>query len=237
MRDRIRRWGRWAASREGRFVRVSLLLLVAGLVAFAVDDWACRQVYHFPWPSELHDLIMMSEVFAHGLGVLVIICVVAALETQPKWIVHRLAWCAFGAGLTANVCKVLIPRLRPHFADVSHGVWGTFGNMKLTELNDVWDYSLHSFPSAHTATAVGLAMGLSYCYPRGRYIFMALGVMAGLQRIVAGAHFLSDVLAGAAVGCLFAGLALRLIEQRHGALASRSPAFTPRVAAPERRCA
>ena len=57
------------------------------------------------------------------------------------------------------------------------------------------------FPSAHAATAVGLAIALGVLYPRGRWLFIAFAFLAGLQRIEAQAHFASDVLAGAAVAC------------------------------------
>ena len=61
-----------------------------------------------------------------------------------------------------------------------------------------------AFPSAHAASAVGLAVALSRFYPQGRPLFVGLAVLACLQRMTSGAHFLSDVLAGAAIGYLFA---------------------------------
>ena len=63
---------------------------------------------------------------------------------------------------------------------------------------------LQSFPSAHTATAAGLAAALIWLYPQGRLLFTLLAVLVGCQRIVSGAHFPSDVLVGAAAGCLVA---------------------------------
>jgi undecaprenyl-diphosphatase len=64
-----------------------------------------------------------------------------------------------------------------------------------------YGHALQSFPSAHAATAVGLAIGLSALHPRGRWLFAAFALLAVVQRIEAQAHFSSDVLAGAAVGC------------------------------------
>ena len=66
-----------------------------------------------------------------------------------------------------------------------------------------------SFPSGHTATAVGLAIGLTYVFPRGKYLFAVLAVMASLQRIVSNAHWTSDVLSGAAVGLIVSGLLMQ----------------------------
>jgi membrane-associated phospholipid phosphatase len=69
-----------------------------------------------------------------------------------------------------------------------------------------FEYVTQSFPSAHAATAVGLATGLIWMLPKCRNLFVGLALVASLQRIVAGAHWLSDVFAGAAVAVMVCGL-------------------------------
>ena len=69
-----------------------------------------------------------------------------------------------------------------------------------------WDHPLQSFPSGHTATAVGLTVGLIRLYPHGRHLFVALAVLAASQRMAASAHYLSDTVAGAAIGLFFAAV-------------------------------
>ena len=61
-----------------------------------------------------------------------------------------------------------------------------------------------SFPSGHTITAFAVAVSLSRFYPdlAIRLLFCAASVAA--SRILLGMHFLSDVLAGAAIGTLLA---------------------------------
>jgi undecaprenyl-diphosphatase len=65
-----------------------------------------------------------------------------------------------------------------------------------------------SFPSGHTITAFAVAISLSHYYPelRAGLIFCAVSVAA--SRILLGMHFLSDVLAGAAIGTLLARAAI-----------------------------
>ena len=67
-----------------------------------------------------------------------------------------------------------------------------------------------SFPSGHTITAFAVAVSLSLFYPElaAGLFFCALSVAA--SRIVLGMHFLSDVLAGAAIGTALAYGAVRL---------------------------
>jgi len=61
-----------------------------------------------------------------------------------------------------------------------------------------------SFPSGHTITAFAVALSLGLFYPGllAGLLFCALSVAA--SRILLGMHFLSDVIAGAAIGILLA---------------------------------
>ncbi len=99
---------------------------------------------------------------------------------------------------------MLVARTRPLAFDFHHDVWATFGRwLPATSV-------AQSFPSGHTATAAGLALGLAAMYPKGRWLFLLLAVLVGCQRIECGAHFLSDVLCGAAASCLVVACCLRL---------------------------
>jgi undecaprenyl-diphosphatase len=68
-----------------------------------------------------------------------------------------------------------------------------------------------SFPSGHTITAFAMATSLSVFYPAMLLglLFCALSVAA--SRIVLGMHFLTDVIAGAALGGLLGYLAAELL--------------------------
>jgi membrane-associated phospholipid phosphatase len=110
------------------------------------------------------------------------------------------------SGLAADGVKMLIARARPHHFDFLGSVWSSFGPwLPLGSLGS----ASQSFPSAHTATAVGLAISLMCIYPAARGLFCVLPLLVAYQRMDSGAHFFSDVLCGAAVGCLVAVLTLR----------------------------
>lgn len=158
-------------------------------------------------PRDLHKFVALSEAFAHALGVGTILVAVGVLDRRRMWSVVRIAGCAFGAGLLANVAKLLVARIRPaHFASPGNTVWDSFvGFLPIvygTSTDQPFNSVVQSFPSAHTATAVGLAIGLTARYPHGRWLFAALAVFATLQRIDASDHYLSDCFAGAALACV-----------------------------------
>jgi len=68
-----------------------------------------------------------------------------------------------------------------------------------------------SFPSGHTITAFAVALSLIHFYPdlTVGLLFCALSVAA--SRILLGMHFLSDVVAGAAIGALLARVAVFIV--------------------------
>ena len=150
------------------------------------------------WPGGIKKLIELSEVFAKGESVAVILLAAIVLDPRGVRLLPRLIGASGGAGLLADLIKLGIARQRPRIADLNGAVGETF--QPWTAALRASD--LQSFPSAHAATTVGLALGLSYFFPRGCWLFAALALLACLQRIECQAHFPSDVLCGAAIGAL-----------------------------------
>jgi membrane-associated phospholipid phosphatase len=182
---------------------LGLLSAAALFVDMAIAGWIKRGGL----PGDLRRLIMLAEVFAWGGSVALIILTAAVLDRRSwRVVVPSLAVHAFAAGLIATSMKLLVARMRPAIATLEAGMSSTF--VDLLPLAGKWPheqaygYGFQGFPSGHSATAVGLAIGLSRLYPHGRWLFVLLAVLACAQRMQAQAHFLSDVLAGAAVGCL-----------------------------------
>ena len=64
------------------------------------------------------------------------------------------------------------------------------------------EYFMQSFPSAHTATAISFAIGMAWIFPRGRWLFFVCAALAAYQRVVFEAHWMSDVMVGAAMGTM-----------------------------------
>jgi membrane-associated phospholipid phosphatase len=201
---------------------VWLACVVAGIVStvlvlFGLDASLQPLLAGGELPGDLRRAIMLSEAFAHGSGVIVILLVLLSVQPDRWRRTAVVAACALGSGVAADLVKTIVHRLRPTAmpAEISDP-WGSFVGVGFSTVTETWaenSHQLQSFPSAHTATAVGLAIGLSWCYGRGWIAFALLAVLAGTQRIVVGAHWPSDVLAGATLAIIVAP-AFLLISRR-----------------------
>ncbi|MBP87821.1 MAG: hypothetical protein CMJ64_14050 [Planctomycetaceae bacterium] len=177
------------------------LWLLAAIAVFTFDGPLARyDVSHIP--GDLRRLVELSEVFAHGMGVGMILVTLWVLDRDRRLFVPRVALLAYLPGIIANMCKLLVARYRPAGFDISADAAASF--VGIPGNTESWE--LQSFPSGHTATAVGLALALSSLYPRGRLLFAALAVLAAAQRILFDAHFLSDTFVGAGIACFVAAV-------------------------------
>ncbi|EWY40623.1 phosphoesterase [Skermanella stibiiresistens SB22] len=94
------------------------------------------------------------------------------------------------SGIIVNIIKVIIGRARPKLLD-QIGFQG-FDPMIL-------DANFHSFPSGHTNTAVAFALAVSFLIPGWRAPLLALAGAIGFSRVAVNAHFMTDVIGGAAL--------------------------------------
>lgn len=186
---------------------VPAVLLLTAAAALAVDcqlaQWAMGDSFSPYWRVPF----TVFEPFGQALGVLAVLLVIALLDPPRRLAIPRLLACSLGAGLAADVVKMLVVRARPRDFDFVGDVWTTFGEwLPLTSAGS----SGQSLPSAHTATALGLTTALIWLYPRWRALFLPIAVLVAGHRIESGAHYLSDVLCGAALGVVVAAGCLKV---------------------------
>lgn len=163
-------------------------------------------------PGDLTRVISLSEIFAHGFGVFLVAIAIWILAAAHRRSILRVVICALWPAISVHLLKLLIARRRPltylqadgnpKFPDSVDATW--LGFLSEERINFP-TYAIQSFPSAHTATAWGLAIGLTWLFPRGRLLFFSLAFLASIQRITSMSHWPSDVCWGAAIAFLMAG--------------------------------
>jgi PAP2 superfamily. len=68
-----------------------------------------------------------------------------------------------------------------------------------------------SFPSGHSITAFAVTLPLVLQYPAMVLVLMFCAVSVAVSRVILGMHFLSDVVAGSAIGSALGYFAFRLL--------------------------
>jgi undecaprenyl-diphosphatase len=109
------------------------------------------------------------------------------------------------SGIIVNLAKYLLGRARPRHFDES----GSFAF-------DFWsdDASWASFPSGHATTGMAFGVALALIFPRLRWVFLCVGFWIAISRVFVGAHYPSDVLAGALLGGVTAWLLARVLARQ-----------------------
>ena len=193
-----------------QLLAAAAVLALLAIAALAIDLPVARWVSGLKLPGDVRRLIALAEVFGWGGSVAIFILTAATLDPRGWRVAPRLMLCAWGAGLTADGLKLIgLARWRPSAALAANLTETFAGWLPLLRHDPAlgpYGYLLQSFPSGHAATATGLAIGLSTLYPRGRWLFFACAGLACLQRVQALAHFPSDILAGAGLGCLISAI-------------------------------
>lgn len=194
----------------GKPMLLAFGLIVLGCLALLVDTEVTRLRQSDFLAGDFRRIIRLSEIFAHGFGIAVTIYLLWVLAPDRRKMIPRLAACAILPGILVQCIKLFVGRYRPghfypEFTDQVSTTW--IGVVPNGQLN--FEYVSQSFPSAHAATAVGFAIGLTWLFPKCRNLFVTLATLATLQRVMAGAHWLSDVCFGAAVSVIVCSIVFR----------------------------
>ena len=195
-----------------RHVVVPALLLLGAVAVLPLDYAVAHWAVDGGCPGFFRELLEAAEPFGNGNGILYIVLAVLALDWANRRKTFRILATAFGAGLAADLIKMTIERTRPCAFAFDGTIADSF--VSVFPLASAGSGG-QSFPSAHTATAVGLAIALAWRYPRAKAFFFTMAALVAAQRATGGAHYLSDTFAGAALA-----FALSTFTIHHGRLAA-----------------
>ena len=109
-------------------------------------------------------------------------------------------------GIVTQIIKHIVGRPRPNH----------------TNFEDVFDFkfftlesSFHSFPSGHSSTIFIVCLILVSALPKLKYFFYFLASVVAFSRVIVGAHFFTDILAGAILALILFKALNKLIEKRY----------------------
>jgi len=109
-------------------------------------------------------------------------------------------------GMITQIIKHIIGRPRPNH----------------TDFEDVFDFkfftlesSFHSFPSGHSSTIFIVCFILVSALPKLKYFFYFLASVVAFSRVIVGAHYFTDIVAGAILALVFFKVLNKLIEKKY----------------------
>jgi membrane-associated phospholipid phosphatase len=174
-------------------------------LAFVAACFADSWVFHNIEDPNVYDRDWGRLLRVMGfLGTWIALAIAVALQegTEParralaKRRAHLLFWSAAVGGLVAEVMKLLLRRERPGIHD------GAYGFRSFAERT--WSTAGLALPSSHALVAFAGAAMLARLYPRARWVGYTLAAGCGITRVLAHAHFLSDVVLAAGLGWIVA---------------------------------
>ena len=180
---------------------LALFVLVLG-AALLFDGLVAASIPHFKSPI-LNALVGTINPIGSGVTLLVVCVALAVMSRRirrPRLhdaaCISELAFAS--AGLIEFSLKHLVGRPRPDAALASAGVLGPS-----------FAPDIDSFPSGHATSVFAVATIFAAYYPRLRWPLYALAAAIALGRVYLARHYVSDIIAGAALGTIVAACLYR----------------------------
>lgn len=181
------------------FIGLSLVTAALFLCAYALLDQPLARFFYDADPTLRRVFAFItrfgdSTIYLVPLG----IAIVWSLWTRRALLAWRMGY-MFAAiaisGLIADIAKPVFGRARP----------------RLLLQDQIFGFSWHgahsiywSFPSGHAVTIVAFAASLYALYPPLWPVYATAALLVAASRVIIGAHYLSDVIAGAYLGFITA---------------------------------
>jgi membrane-associated phospholipid phosphatase len=183
--------------------------VVAMGLAITLDPWVWRHValgsvHDKDWGRLLR--VSGSLVFWLPLAIAVRLAFSSSGAERPRraWL---LFWGPALAGGVGELLKLLVRRERPAFADGEY-VFRAFADR-------TWSSTALGFPSSHVMVAFGGAVILARLFPGTAPVAYLLAAGCALTRVLARAHFVSDVVGAALAGWAVGALVWRRFGSSH----------------------
>jgi membrane-associated phospholipid phosphatase/predicted MFS family arabinose efflux permease len=183
---------------------LALGFLVEGTPLHEADEWLYRKMNELgPGPEWLWTAL---DPHTRNYALLIALAVGAAALTSLRSVPRVFAQ-VFGAALISwgllEALYAINDRPRPEEA---------LGAANVSLNGHSWAH-LHSFPSGHMAITAALAAAIAIAFPRLRHAMWLYVAAVGFTRVMFGAHFPLDVVAGTVLGAASAYAATALVSK------------------------
>jgi len=195
-------------------------LLVAALVILAMHfvDRPLARTDLTPTP-EVRKVVHVVTVLGEAqwplavFAVFWLVCLVRQRRGLADAAVRGMIAIAIG-GLSVNIIKIIVGRYRPSEL-IEDGRWGfeplTYG------------YATASFPSGHSTVVAAACMSAYLAVPRLWPVWLIGGLCVCYTRLATTSHYLSDVIAGIALGVIVSLLVARVLPSKERVEVARVP--------------
>ena len=199
------------ALRRHAILQRAALLLVGFIIVSAIDFLLLRLLFDPPHQIETHDWYRLLRIQGF-VGTWIAAALAFALVDRSWKRAGSVLACPIAAGALAELFKMILGRARPainsqllepgyHFRPLFDG------------FRDAHNLGL---PSSHATVAFAGAFIVSMHIPRAFPVLLALAIGCGYSRVASGAHFPSDVYAGAVLAWITARAFRALTLRTHG---------------------
>ena len=213
-RNAVMRWGVMLAAVYTAILFVGFLVSATQLQG--LDEALFRMVNGLGHgPEELWEAL---NPHMRNYVILVVVAGAAALVSDPRLVYRVVAFVLASAFVSWGLLEAVYAALdRPRPEEVLHP--------SQIMLEDNWNY-IESFPSGHMAITAALAVSIGLVFPRLRAILWAYVVAVAFTRVLFGAHFPLDTVAGSLLGYASAKAVYALVVEA-GFFPQRGPEPQP----------
>jgi membrane-associated phospholipid phosphatase len=187
---------------------IYILILFISLISYFFFDKTIVLYFHNNLSAPIEEVFEWITIVGEGVYYLVPSLIIYLIYRKSNIFIKNISLfvflSVFSSGVFVNILKVTFARYRPLMLkeDLFGFSWFDIG------------YTVSSFPSGHSSTALSAYTAFALLLPKYRYPLLIIGITIALSRVVLTVHYLSDVLVGGLIGSFMAYIMYKIIIEK-----------------------